>query len=177
MNKDYLTIAEYAQIKGISTAAVYKRLKTSLQPFSTVVNGKMCLLSTVLEDSAESGCQPGCQPNYKPLSTVDNPAAGAVEAALAALQKQLQEKDKQIEKLQEEAAEMRRAAVEKDKFIQEQSTRLSVLLEQSQELQRNNQILLGLTQAKPTEEQPETAEPDKAGQEKKGFWKRFFKIK
>lgn len=166
MNKDYLTIAEYAQIKGISTAAVYKRLKTSLQPFSTVVNGKMCLLSTVLEDSAESGCQPV----VNQLSTVDNPAVGAVEAALAALQKQLQEKDKQIEKLQEEAAEMRRTAAEKDKFIQEQSTRLSVLLEQSQELQRNNQILLGYSASKAPPEPSEPPTPEN------GFFKKIFRI-
>lgn len=170
MSKDFLTIAEYAKIKGISTAAVYKRLKTSLQPFITIVNGKKCLLSTVLEDSAERGCQPSCKPVVNQLSTVDNPAAGAVEAALAALQKQLQEKDKQIEKLQEEAAEMRRTAAEKDKFIQEQSTRLSVLLEQSQELQRNNQILLGYSASKAP---PEPSEPPTT---ENGFFKKIFRI-
>ena len=170
--KEYLTIAEYAKIKGISTTAVYKRLKTSLQPFTTVVNGKKCLLSTVLELD-EAG---GLEPFETKVETVVNPVAGAVDSAIQALQDQLKEKDRQIERLQEESAELRRAGAEKDKFIQEQSAKLSLLLEQSQELQRNNQILLGYSQAKPKEEEPQAIEPPKEEEVKKGFWRKIFKF-
>ena len=83
---------------------------------------------------------------------------------------------------------MRQAAAEKDKFIQEQSKQLSLLLEQSQELQRNNQILLGAAQGmKPGEslEAPRTAENNECSNEtpgeketdrgsRGGFWKWLF---
>ena len=170
---EYLTIAEYAKIRGISTTAVYKRLKTSLQPFTTVVNGKICLLSTVLEFEKKESCQPV----INPLTTVDNPVAGSIEATIETLREQLKEKDKQIERLQEETAELRRAGADKDKFIQEQATRLSVLLEQSQELQRNNQILLGYTASKTQDEEtPEPIEPEKPTETDKGLIKKFFNI-
>lgn len=168
---EYLTVAEYAKIKGISTAAVYKKLNGSLQPFTTVVNGKKCLLSTVLLMEEKESCQP--------LITVDNPSTGAAEAAIKALQEQLAEKDKQIERLQEEAAELRRAGADKDKFIQEQSSKLTLLLEQSQELQRNNQILLGYshTAAKENKEglvEAEEEQPEQEQKKKTGFWKKIF---
>lgn len=164
---DYLTIAEYAKIKGISTTAVYKKLNGSLKPFTTVVNGKKCLLSTVLSIDDSESC--------KPFTTVDNPATGALETAINALRQQLEEKDRQIERLQEESAELRRAGAEKDKFIQEQSAKITLLLEQSQELQRNNQILLGVSQAKDKIEIVAGAEseqdPKPEEKKKTGFWK------
>lgn len=47
---DYITISEYAKIKGISKQAVYKRLKGSLSPYVTIVNGIKCLSSEALSD-------------------------------------------------------------------------------------------------------------------------------
>ena len=166
----YLTVSEYAKLKGISTTAVYKKLNGSLKPFQTVVNGKKCLLSTVLElDEKEISNQVSNQ-----FETVSNPATTATEKAIQALIEQLQEKDKQIERLQAEMEELRTTGAEKDRFIQEQATKLSLLLEQSQELQRNNQILLGYSQAKPKEEEPEAIEP-KREEPKKSIWKRIFR--
>lgn len=159
-----ISISEYAQVRGCSVAAVYKRLDGTLKPFVKVINNKKYLTSDVLElegiQPVETGLKPGLKgfnPGLKAQEHPGNqeadareqtppaPAAGVLEA-LEALERQLEEKDRQISRLQEEAAEMRQAAAAKDKFIQEQASRLAVLLEQSQELQRNNQILLGLAQ-------------------------------
>ena len=158
-----ISISEYAQVRGCSVAAVYKRLDGTLKPFVKVINNKKFLTSDVLElegiQPVEKGLKeglkefnPGLKAQEHPDQEADAreqtppaPAVGVLEA-LEALERQLVEKDRQISRLQEEAAEMRQAAAAKDKFIQEQASRLAVLLEQSQELQRNNQILLGLAQ-------------------------------
>ena len=42
-NNEYLTIKEYAEIRGVSASAVYKRLSTSLQPYVETVEGKKVL--------------------------------------------------------------------------------------------------------------------------------------
>ena len=159
-----ISISEYAQVRGCSVAAVYKRLDGTLKPFVKVINNKKYLTSDVLDlegiQPVEKGLKEGLKgfnPGLKAQEHPGNqeadareqtppaPAVGVLEA-LEALERQLAEKDRQISRLQEEAAEMRQAAAAKDKFIQEQASRLAVLLEQSQELQRNNQILLGLAQ-------------------------------
>ena len=181
-----ISISEYAQVRGCSVAAVYKRLDGTLKPFVKVINNKKYLTSDVLElegiQPVETGLKPGLKgfnPGLKAQEHPGNqeadareqtppaPAAGVLEA-LEALERQLEEKDRQISRLQEEAAEMRQAAAAKDKFIQEQASRLAVLLEQSQELQRNNQILLGLAQGgKPgTPAQEEAQEQPDSFQEK-----------
>lgn len=159
-----ISISEYAQARGCSVAAVYKRLDGTLKPFVKVINNKKYLTSDVLDlegiQPVEKGLKDGLKgfnPGLKAQEHPGNqeadareqtppvPVVGVLEA-LEALERQLAEKDRQISRLQEEAAEMRQAAAAKDKFIQEQASRLAVLLEQSQELQRNNQILLGLAQ-------------------------------
>ena len=159
-----ISISEYAQARGCSVTAVYKRLDGTLKPFVKVINNKKYLTSDVLDlegiQPVEKGLKEGLKgfnPGLKAQEHPGNqeadareqtppaPAVGVLEA-LEALERQLAEKDRQISRLQEEAAEMRQAAAAKDKFIQEQASRLAVLLEQSQELQRNNQILLGLAQ-------------------------------
>ncbi len=162
--ENVISISEYAQARGCSVAAVYKRLDGTLKPFVKVINNKKYLTSDVLDlegiQPVEKGLKEGLKgfnPGLKAQEHPGNqeadareqtppvPVVGVLEA-LEALERQLAEKDRQISRLQEEAAEMRQAAAAKDKFIQEQASRLAVLLEQSQELQRNNQILLGLAQ-------------------------------
>ena len=161
-NSGYITIAEYAKRRGVSVAAVYKRLDGTLKEYVKEIDGKKFLSVDVLAAEGitpvEKGYKPGlntqdAQDAGKPGETEEAPAdaAGTNTAfviALEALEKQLAEKDQQIARLQEEAAEMRKEAAAKDQFIRDQSSRLSLLLEQSQELQRNNQILLGLAQGK-----------------------------
>lgn len=102
----------------------------------------------------------------------------ATSILISTLQKQIEEKDKQIERLQ-------KAAEEKDRQIKEQFERLTKLLNQEQQLgAATHRILLG--QGEPVEEeeappQAEDKQQDKPApkeevkeQPKKSFWRRLF---
>ena len=39
-NQELITVAEYAKARGVTTAAVYKRLDKGLKPWVKVINGK-----------------------------------------------------------------------------------------------------------------------------------------
>lgn len=201
-SSEYISIPEYARRRNVSAAAVYKRLDGTLKPFLKVIDGKKFLSVDALEfdgiQPVENGIQPPLKTqehNRQEPGCQDIPQDGNSMAwkALDALERQLAEKDRQISRLQEEAAELRQAAADKDKFIQEQSSRLALLLEQSQELQRNNQILLGAAQGMKTEQRSpqeaqgaaQAAEPNESQGEAPGenrtdrkshtgFWKRLF---
>ena len=158
-NNGFISVSDYAKLRGVSVAAVYKRLGGSLKQYVKEIDGKKFLSVDVLAAEGIKPVEKGFQPGIKPQEAGEHPGEEspgtpasqdttqpAILEALEALTRQLSEKDKQISRLQEEAAELRQEAAAKDKFIQEQASRLAVLLEQSQELQRNNQILLGLAQ-------------------------------
>ena len=193
----------------MSVAAVYKRLDKTLKPYVKEIDGKKYLAAEILEiegiQPVETGIKPGLNTQYKPGEAQEvsqgksqDTTPPAFLELLEALQGQLSEKDKQIARLQDEAAELRQASADKDKFIQEQAGRLAYLLEQSQELQRNNQVLLRLAQgeapAQPAgdgleaQEAPEPAETQPASQDTAGsnageqkpvlpWWKRLFRGK
>lgn len=176
MNEDFISISDYAKLRHVSPAAVYKRLDGTLKPYVKIIGNKKYISRKALEIDGYKPVENGYQQGLKEVETEaaqdKEPAEAAAQAdtallkALEALQNQLSEKDKQIERLQNEAVELRQAAAEKDKFIQEQSNRLSLLLEQSQELQRNNQILLGAAQGVKarSQEKGETQEPAQAAE-------------
>lgn len=133
---DYITIAEYAQRRGVSVSSVYKRLGGTLKKHYKVIDGKKYI-------SVEALVEEGITPPVEKVENKDT-TPPAVLVALEVLEKQLAEKDLQIARLQEEAQELRRSNAEKDVFIQEQAGRMVLLLEQAQELNRNNQVLLGV---------------------------------
>lgn len=136
---DYITVAEYAKIRGVSVSSVYKRLGGTLKQYYKVIDGKKCLSAKIL---VEEGIIPPVERVEEGLK--NEPTPPAVLVALEVLEKQLAEKDQQIRRLQEEAQDLRRSNAEKDVFIQEQAGKMLLLLEQAQELNRNNQILLGV---------------------------------
>lgn len=153
---EYITIAEYATRRGVSVSAVYKRLGGTLAKYVRIIDGKRYL-------SVEALVEEGIKPPMKKVEegveegVERDEAPPAVLVALEALKQQLHEKDKQIAKLQEEAGELRKSNAQKDVFIQEQAGKLALLLEQSQTLQRNNQILLGVEKGiQPPIQPPET---------------------
>ena len=47
---DYLTVKQYASIRGVSKQAIYKQLETKLKPFVNVINGVRMLSLDVLTD-------------------------------------------------------------------------------------------------------------------------------
>lgn len=176
---------------------------SKLSPYikNTPEGKKISSKALILYSQAENGpCQPGVKPmttqnqlpvnpesttckaevNQEtvnvdtPLSTsTDNQAQAAVLATLEVLTAQLQEKDKQIERLQLETQALREAGAEKDKLIREQMK----LLSQAQELVRNNQILLaqGATAAAASEAAEDTPPVEQANIAQKKGKKSFFK--
>lgn len=202
---ELLEIKEFAEKAGISRQSVYKaynnpnsrlypyvvstpkgpRIKTQAlvdiydnpkQPQETIADNTSHPKATQ-ETTETATCQFAVENPKQPQTTPQDNQAGAILEVLTA---QLQEKDKQIERLQQ-------AGAEKDKFIQEQSKQLALLLAQSQELQRNNQILLGavhgvaqqVENTQPTNydlnaEQQTPPEAQEQKKEHKGFFKWLF---
>ena len=89
MNKEYLTIKEYAEIRGVSLTAVYKRLNTSLNPYVTVKNGKKVLFSKVLEDE---GLKTNVENVIKQNSTIST--LNSTSSSTSFFEEQIKEKDK-----------------------------------------------------------------------------------
>ena len=143
--KKYISVAEYAEMFGISTQAVYKRMNTHLQPFVVVIAKKKYIDISALElepqPATEQPCnqpnQPTNQPRNQPLQPI--------------LEQELAEKNKQIESL------LRQIDV-----LTQQNSNLTELL-------RNSQVLLA-AEKKILIEQPQSQEQPK----KKGIFSRLF---
>lgn len=164
MSKEYITIAEYAKIKGVSTSSVYKRLTTTLQPYYIEVeNGKKALKSEVLEVEGLRVDNLSTPNLTTPPQEDVNPSSTSFQPSY--IDELLKEKDKQIEELKKELAAARQMCEEKDTFIMENTKKLLAALEQSQELQRNNQILMA--------RQQEVKQLDDG--KKKGFFDKLFR--
>ena len=170
MNK--ITVAEYAKLNNISVQAVYKKINklntveetsingrkqifiiidNNIKPYSTDnFNAEDSTSTTIKEDystdnfNAEDSTSTTIKEDY----STDN-----FNVAIQILKEQLQEKDKQIEKLYN--------TIEiKDKQIQEQFDKLTNLLLRAQELEAIQHKLLT------------TQEPKQLS-----FWERIFKRK
>lgn len=148
MGKEYLTIAEYAEIKGISKQAVYKQLNNKLKDYVEIVENKKCLKISVLEENIQPHSTKVEQP-IQPVSTeVEQPIQPVWEA-------QLKEKDKTIDSL-----------LRQIEALQKQNDRLTDLLQNSQMLLAvEKQQLISAQEAK-TED---TAEPIQQKPKKKLF--------
>lgn len=148
MGKEYLTIAEYAEIKGISKQAVYKQLNNKLKDYIEIVENKKCLKISVLEESIQPHSTKVEQP-IQPVSTeVEQPIQPVWEA-------QLKEKDKTIDSL-----------LRQIEALQKQNDKLTDLLQNSQMLLAvEKQQLISAQEAK-TED---TAEPIQQKPKKKLF--------
>lgn len=161
MGKEYLTVAEYAEIKGISKQAVYKQLNNKLNNYAETVEGKKCLKISILEENIQPSSTKVEQP-IQPVSTeVEQPIQPFWEA-------QIKEKDKTIDSL-----------LRQIEALQEQNTRLTELLHNSQVLLAVEKQALIQEQASTHTEEPEhrteTQSQDKPTEQKKhGFIYRLF---
>ena len=151
--KQYLTVAEYAELEGITTQAVYKKLKTQLKPYVVVVSRRKCIdISALKAQEAEEQTikeQLFNQPN-QPFQPI--------------WEKQLEEKDKQIESL-----------LRQIESLQAQNSNLTELLRNSQVLLAAEKKLL-LEQADGAPEKEEVEEEAKEEvKESKGILNRLFR--
>ena len=127
--KKYISISEYATIKGISKQAVYKQLNNKLKKFVVMVENKKMLDIAVLTAEELNQVE---QPLNQPLNQVEQPIDNHL---LLLLEKQIEEKDNTIKSLL--------AQIES---LQEQNGKLTDLL-------NNSQILLGMEKKKQLLEQ------------------------
>ena len=127
--KKYISISEYATIKGISKQAVYKQLNNKLKKFVVMVENKKMLDIAVLTAEELNQVE---QPLNQPLNQVEQPIDNHL---LLLLEKQIEEKDNTIKSL-----------LVQIESLQEQNGKLTDLL-------NNSQILLGMEKKKQLLEQ------------------------
>ncbi len=175
--REFLTVAEYAALKGISKQRVYQLLNKGLKDFVKEVEGKKVIDITALSDAELEALEQGLKPDLNKLKQEVEQGVESPQTELQLLKQTLDLLSAQIEIKDKLIEDLRQAGEEKDKHIQEQAHELTRLLSQSQELQRNNQILLAqktaLEEGKPEEEKQEE-QPIEAKPEKRSFWKRWF---
>ena len=147
MNKDYIGIAEFAEIAGVSVQSIYKRLKKQdnpLKPYFKEVDGKKFLRrSALINVYGIEDHEPGIEDHRSPLHAAiekdqplheaepigkESPASAAAEKKdpterlLDMLEQQLKEKDQQLQ--------------EKDKQIQQKDEQISSLLNRLEDITR-----------------------------------------
>lgn len=176
MEKEYLSVKEYAEIKGCSTQYVYRILQTKLQPYVVVVEGKKCLKIEVLDKEetnqptnstnqtnqvANEGFKSSSSSNFEEMKRINERNENLIDD----LRAQLKEKDAQLSQLNEKVISL---------FETNQR-----LMENNQQLQLNYQLLLGDGKIKQYEEvNVEGASAEEIVEEepkRKGFFSRFFK--
>ncbi len=153
-NQEYISVAEYAKIKGISKQAVYKQLNNKLKRFSIKVDGKTCLKIEALTDIEKEQLNEIEQPIEQPIDNQIQPF----------LQEQIAEKDKTIQSL-----------LRQIESLQEQNANLTNLLQNSQMiLAAEKQLQLTEAASKEQEREAESQEQEKK-KDKKGFFGFFRK--
>lgn len=136
---NYLKISDFATKAGVSRQTIYNDLTGKLTDFVKVIDGiKMLDIQALSLYGVKDTVKLDSQFTVK----FDNDLT-------AFLQRQIEEKDKQIESLYKLLDKEKEAVKEKDNQIQEyaehireQEKRLADLLEQAQQLNYNNQVLL-----------------------------------
>ena len=156
LNKDYITISQYAEIKGISKQAVYKKLNNQLKGSLILVENKKCLKIEVLSEDEVKSLNQVEQPLNQVEQQFNNPLQPLLE-------KELEEKNNTIKSL-----------LKQIENLQAQNSKLTELLGNSQYLLAAEQkIALEPTQPpQEIKEEPIEITPSAEPKEKKGlFWR------
>lgn len=91
--KEFLTIKEFAEVVGVSSQSVYKRLNSTLKPYLSIKNGKKYLNIKALELYSDTDDKDNFLNENNQLATNNN-------QLIQLLKDELEAKNKQIEKLQ-----------------------------------------------------------------------------
>lgn len=142
MGKEYLTVAEYAEIKGISKQTVYNQLKKDLKDYLIVVEGKKCIKTEVF-NLFQSNLNQKFEKDFQDFQ----PKFETVESILKA---QIEDKDRLIERLLEQAD-----------TLQAQNANLTEQIGKLTELLNNSQVLLAVEKNRYIEQ--ETQKKEKKG--------------
>lgn len=169
--KEYLTVKEFAEVAGVSTQSVYKRLVTSLQPYVKEVANQKVLNVQALYDvygiEVGNSCKPekqevvnGCKLNSEEKVSYENrirELTGKVhglELELVQKESLIKEKDSHILDLQSQVDHLKKEVelLHEDLQIEKKSNLLLLA-------QKNEEIAI-------LEDQKQKKEP---------WWKRLFK--
>lgn len=142
MGKEYFTVAEYAEIKGISKQTVYNQLKKDLKDYLIVIEGKKCIKSDVF-NQVQSSSNPKIETDFQDFQ----PKIETLETILKA---QIEDKDRLIERLLEQAD-----------TLQAQNANLTEQIGKLTELLNNSQVLLAVEKNRYIEQ--ETQKKEKKG--------------
>lgn len=135
---DLVNIKDFASLVGKSQQAIYQQIKTRLEPYSVISEGKRLIkvqaaidiygITFAQLEKADFSSDCKDLPN-------DNDVYRLLQTTIDTLQQQLQNKDKMIEQLQSELAAERA-------HNREQADKLAVLVSQAQTLQKEQLQLL-----------------------------------
>ena len=176
MERQYLTVKEFARECNCSTQYVYRLLQTKLQPYVVLIDGKKHIdikaLEVVFKDDATNQ-----ETNFatKVANQVDNPSSSAIEEEL----KRINERnEKLIDEMREEIkAKDAQLSQLNEKVISLFETNQR-LMENNQQLQLNYQMLLGAPEEKNIvevdEEGARVVEEPQEPQKKKGLFSWLF---
>lgn len=164
MEKEYLTIAEFSQLAGISKQAIYKRLSADLLPYVKVIDGKKHVEKRALNLFNQQ---------LKVETTVEQPVETELKQEpkernqeIEFLKQQIKEKDLIIANQQEEIKRL-------NNHIFQQSEKLMEVLQQQTKQQENFQILLAQQTKEIQALSGSTVE--QPVEKKKSFWQRIRK--
>lgn len=153
LNKDYITVSQYAKVKGITKQAVYKQLNNHLKDSLIMVDNKKCIKIEALNEVEKQQLNQVEQP----FNEVEQPFNNHFQPLF---EKELEEKNKTIESL-----------LRQIESLQEQNGKLTELLSNSQYLLAAEQKkALELTQPQETKQETIEITPSaESKEEKKGF--------
>lgn len=140
MSSDYITVKEYATIKGCSTQYVYKLLATKLVDYVEIVNGKKCLKISVLDadfskSPTNSKSEVANQVDNRVANQVDNQVATTSSSAFEEELKRINARNESL------IDDLRNEIKEKDAQLSQMNEKLVSLFETNQRLMENNQRL------------------------------------
>ena len=164
-NKEYITVAEFADKAGISRQAVYKKLNNQLSKYVKVVDNRKMLNIQALKDIYEMGVDKKVELVEQPIQPNSQPIVNLLKENMELLKEQLAEKDKQIDYLNQRLAENQK------------------LLDQEQQLHlRSQQRVLELENTLSRENTVDTSEGNSSPQtdtkaDQRPWWKNLFHIK
>ena len=135
----------------------FKPIKPDVKPIQPVLNQDEVEFNQTLNPDSTTLNQPEVE-MVEMVENVLNPNSttrdGSEQGIIAFLQEQLQEKDRQIERLQEQTRQQAEENREKDKVIQEQLAKMNELLRNAQSLQAQSNLLFAHKQQQAEEEAP-----------------------
>ncbi len=183
MKTEYITVAEFAKLAGISRQAVYSKLdKMDCQELDKIIRiekaGKQDrkLISTNALQLFEKKeiCKPDCQVDSKEDKVIDS-IIDSLTAQLQTKDQQLQARDKTIEDLSRQIEQLQSQNSTLSNSLIDQGKELTRLLDQQQQLQAMYARQLTLTAPKEEPEQIQDKEDHEEQPEKQGFWKWLFR--